>query len=165
MGGMLIIKRDLSVYAILGQLMMATGLAVDYSVYLSQKFMLTPGSSRNERVREVLSEYGLAIFKGGLTALIGTVPLAFASSKVLRTFFALMFGTILFSLLVGMVLMPVLFSLVGPQALPLQAVVHNSSGGGDSDNRSQDGGNNTRQVMGEEANPQQQPMNGQQPHA
>lgn len=100
-------------------MIMATGLAVDYSVYLAQKFMTTPGASRDERVTQVLTEYGTAIIMGGTTAVLGTVPLAFGSSAVLRTFFALMFGTILFSLLVGMVLMPVLFSLVGPQELQL----------------------------------------------
>ncbi len=97
----------------------STGLAVDYSVYMSQKFMMTHGASRDERVRLVLCEYGTAIFMGGLTALLGTIPLAFASSAILRTFFALLFGTIIFSLLVGMVLMPVLFSLVGPSALAI----------------------------------------------
>ena len=86
---------------------MATGLAVDYSVYFSQKFMATAGPSRDARVAHALTDTGAAIFLGGLTALSGAVPLAFATSTILRTFFDLLFGTILFALLVGLVFLPV----------------------------------------------------------
>ncbi len=47
----------------------------------------------------------------------GTIPLAFAGSAILRTFFALIFGTIAYALLIGLMLMPALFSLVGPPPL------------------------------------------------
>ncbi len=53
--------------------------------------------------------------------LAGTIPLAFASSAILRTFFALIFGTIMYALLIGLMLMPVLFSLVGPPPLKFAA--------------------------------------------
>ncbi len=63
-------------------MIMATGLAVDYSVYFAQKFMVTSGASRTERDQKAMSHTGYAVFLGGFTALIGTIPLAFASSKV-----------------------------------------------------------------------------------
>ena len=63
-------------------MIMATGLAVDYSVYFTQKFMSTSGDTRVERVRKAMSHTGYAVFLGGFTALVGTVPLAFAKSKV-----------------------------------------------------------------------------------
>ena len=63
-------------------MIMATGLAVDYSVYFAQKFMVTSGATRTERVQKAMSHTGYAVFLGGFTALIGTIPLAFASSKV-----------------------------------------------------------------------------------
>lgn len=49
----------------------------------------------------------------------GTIPLAFSTSTILRTFFALIFGTIAFALLIGLMLMPVVFSLVGPAPLSI----------------------------------------------
>jgi hypothetical protein len=44
----------------------------------------------------------------------GAVPIAFSKSVIIRTFFKLIFGTIIFSLLVGLMFMPVLFSLIPP---------------------------------------------------
>ncbi len=61
---------------------MATGLAVDYSVYIAVKFSATPGVSRNERVAKSMQNTGAAVALGGITALIGTLPLAGASSTV-----------------------------------------------------------------------------------
>ena len=40
------------------------------------------GASRTERVRKAMGHTGYAVFLGGFTALVGTVPLAFAKSKV-----------------------------------------------------------------------------------
>lgn len=37
-----------------------------------------------------------------------------ACTQILRTFFALIFGTILFSMLIGLCFLPVVFSIVGP---------------------------------------------------
>jgi len=103
-------------------MIMATGLATDYVVYFVQKFMtvtknIDGETSRDARMVRALTETGSAVFLGGLTALIGTVPMAFANSVVIRTFFSLIFGTILLSLLVGLMLMPVVFSLIGPGAV------------------------------------------------
>ncbi|KAG1663694.1 hypothetical protein FOA52_013262 [Chlamydomonas sp. UWO 241] len=103
-------------------MIMATGLATDYTVYFVQKFMtvsqnIDGDNSRNGRMVRALAETGSAVFLGGFTALIGTVPMAFAKSTIIRTFFFLIFGTILFALLIGLMLMPVVFSCIGPGAL------------------------------------------------
>lgn len=95
-------------------MVMATGLAVDYAVYVAAKFSATLGGSRNERVASALSHTGVAVALGGFAALLGTLPLAGASSTILRTFFKLIFGTLLFSLLIGLVVLPVALSLIGP---------------------------------------------------
>lgn len=94
-------------------MIMATGLSVDYSVYFAQKFMTTVGDGTgNSRMSIALTDTGFAVFLGGLTALLGSVPIAFSKSVIIRTFFLLIFGTVLFSLAVGLILMPVLFSLL-----------------------------------------------------
>lgn len=45
------------------------------------------------------------------------MPLAFAASTIMRSFFKLLFGTIVFSLFVGLMFLPVVFSIIGPPAL------------------------------------------------
>lgn len=71
-------RRSVSVV----NMVMASGLAVDYSVYIAVKFSATPGASRNERVATSMQHTGAAVAVGGITALIGTLPLAGASSQV-----------------------------------------------------------------------------------
>ncbi|KAG2483200.1 hypothetical protein HYH03_017935 [Edaphochlamys debaryana] len=99
-------------------MIMATGLAVDYSVYFAQRFVdVQADGTLNGRMALALSDTGSSVFVGGITALCGTIPLAFSTSTILRTFFSLIFGTIAFALLIGLMLMPVVFSLVGPPPL------------------------------------------------
>ena len=38
----------------------------------------------------------------------------YVAPQILRTFFALIFGTILFSMLIGLCFLPVVFSIIGP---------------------------------------------------
>ncbi|KAG2445676.1 hypothetical protein HXX76_000284 [Chlamydomonas incerta] len=101
-------------------MIMATGLSVDYSVYFAQRFVACQADGTlNGRMALALSDTGSAVFVGGITALLGTIPLAFSTSTILRTFFALIFGTIAFALLIGLMLMPVIFSLIGPAPLAI----------------------------------------------
>ncbi|KAG2453756.1 hypothetical protein HYH02_001967 [Chlamydomonas schloesseri] len=101
-------------------MIMATGLAVDYSVYFAQRFVACQADGTlNGRMSLALADTGSAVFVGGITALLGTIPLAFSTSTILRTFFSLIFGTIAFALLIGLMLMPVVFSLIGPAALDI----------------------------------------------
>jgi hypothetical protein len=46
------------------------------------KFSQTPGPSRDARVAAAMSHTGAAVAIGGVTALLGTLPLAGASSTV-----------------------------------------------------------------------------------
>lgn len=75
----------------------------------------------NGRMQQALAETGSAVFLGGFVALCGAVPMAFSKSVIIRTFFRLIFGTIIFSLAIGLMLMPVVLSVVGPP--PLRSVV------------------------------------------
>lgn len=100
---------------------MATGLAVDYSVYVVQKFMVCKADgTRNGRVQVTLADTGSAIFLGGISCLIGAIPMAAAKSVIIRTFFRMIFATIVFSMAVGLILLPVILSLIGP--LPISGV-------------------------------------------
>mmetsp|Transcript_34827 Transcript_34827/g.88256 ORF Transcript_34827/g.88256 Transcript_34827/m.88256 type:complete len:913 (-) Transcript_34827:778-3516(-) len=96
-------------------MIMATGLSVDYCVYTAQKFMtVAADGTGNGRMLVALSDTGSAVFLGGMTALLGSVPMAFSKSVIIRTFFKLIFGTVLFSMLVGLILVPVVLSILAP---------------------------------------------------
>ena len=91
---------------------MAVGLAVDYTLHFCHAFLATPGPDRVERVKYTLKTMGSSILKGGGTTLMGTFPMAFSMSTIFRTFFALLFSTIVYGLAVGLMLIPVVFSII-----------------------------------------------------
>ena len=58
-------------------MIMATGLAVDYTIYFVQKFMVVAADGTlNGRMQLAMSDTGSAVFIGGLTALLGSIPMA-----------------------------------------------------------------------------------------
>lgn len=104
---------------------MAVGLAVDYTLHFCHAFLAAPGADRVAKVKYTLQTMGSSILKGGGTTLIGILPMAFSMSTIFRTFFALLFSTVAYALLVGMVLLPVVMSVLPmPSAPHLQ---HDSS--------------------------------------
>ena len=90
---------------------MAVGLAVDYTLHFCHAFLAAPGLCRIERVQYTMRTMGSSILKGGGTTLLGTMPLAFSRSTIFRTFFALLFSTIVYGLAVGLILIPVVLSI------------------------------------------------------
>ena len=91
---------------------MAVGLAVDYTLHFCHAFLAAPGVDRVERVKYTLTTMGSSILKGAGTTLIGTLPMAFSQSTIFRTFFALLFSTIIYGMAVGLLLIPVVVSVI-----------------------------------------------------
>lgn len=61
-----------------------------------------------EKTKNALDSMGIPVLKGGLTTFVGTVVLSMASSTAFRIFFKVCFGTVVFGVLHGIFLMPVL---------------------------------------------------------
>jgi predicted RND superfamily exporter protein len=117
MGAIPISSLDLNSISMIN-LVMAIGLVVDYSMHIANSFMAHDSSlSRDERVVLAMAELGVSVIKGLLSTAIAIIPLAFAGSQVFRVFF-IMFAWILGAGgLHGLVLLPVILSLVGPAKL------------------------------------------------
>ena len=96
-------------------LVMAVGLVVDYSAHIAHSFgVQDPSLSRNVRAELCMREMGPSVALGCFTTFLGIVPLAFASSEVFRVFFKMFFSIIVLGATHGLVLMPVILSIVGP---------------------------------------------------
>jgi len=95
-------------------LVMAVGLVVDYVAhimhfYLHQDPALT---NRDTRVINAMAEVGPSVLSGCLTTFIGILPLMFAKSEIFRVFFKMFFNIIVYATVHGLVLTPVLLSVV-----------------------------------------------------
>ena len=101
-------------------IVMGIGLCVDYSVHMAHGFAHSPGGPL-QRVRGAYAMMGSAVVKGGLTTFLGILFLAGASSAVFRTFFKLLFGTVAFGVIHGLLLTPVLLAVIYAISPPTDA--------------------------------------------
>ena len=76
--------------------------------------MQTPGT-RQERVDRALEEMGVPVIHGAISTFLAVVVLSSSSSYVFRVFFRMFFGIVLFGGGHGLILLPVLLSLIGPE--------------------------------------------------
>lgn len=65
-------------------------------------------------MKETLETMGASILVGGLSTFLGVIPLAFSTSAILRTVFTAFFAMVTLGLTHGLILLPVVLSLVGP---------------------------------------------------
>lgn len=100
-------------------LVMSVGLVVDYTLHIVHNFGLQDATlSRNQRVRATLAEMAPSVLLGAVSTFLGVLPLAFANSALFRIFFKMFMAIVFFGITHGLVLCPVLLSLVGPAAPP-----------------------------------------------
>lgn len=95
-------------------LVMAVGLSVDYSLHVMHTFLATRGGSRGERVRSTMLGIAAAVLLAVLSTFFGVLALAGSTSEIIRTLFQLLLGTVLFGGFVGLFVLPVVLSMVGP---------------------------------------------------
>eukprot|EP00747_Dinoflagellata_sp_TGD_P222405 gnl/TRDRNA2_/TRDRNA2_94111_c0_seq1.p1 gnl/TRDRNA2_/TRDRNA2_94111_c0~~gnl/TRDRNA2_/TRDRNA2_94111_c0_seq1.p1 ORF type:complete len:893 (-),score=185.54 gnl/TRDRNA2_/TRDRNA2_94111_c0_seq1:209-2551(-) len=101
-------------------MVMAIGLVVDYSMHIAHSFMAQdPSVLRNERAVLAMKEMGIPVVKGIFSTLVAILPLSLAGSEVFRVFFKMFMAILLVGGAHGLVLMPVVLSLVGPAAWKL----------------------------------------------
>ena len=75
----------------------------------------------------MLSTVGSSVLLGGLSTLFGTLPLAFTSSEVFYTVFVGFVAICVLGLSHGIILLPVLLSLVGPTEVVILLATKTSS--------------------------------------
>jgi hypothetical protein len=124
-------------------MVMAVGLIVDYAAHIIHTYYEAPhdvtyrvaelvafeegGSKKRplmafnhpaakQRMIHAMVEMGPNILAGGFSTFLGTCWLGFSSSEIFRTFFRLMFATIVWGVLFGMIFIPVVISFHVPSA-------------------------------------------------
>jgi len=94
-------------------LVLAIGLAVDYSVHVAHAFLQHPGT-RQERTDKALEEMGTAVIHGAFSTFLAVLVLSMSKSYIFRIFFKQFFGICVFGASHGLILLPTLLSLIGP---------------------------------------------------
>eukprot|EP00903_Cladosiphon_okamuranus_P017671 g16272.t1 len=94
-------------------LVLAVGLSVDYAAHVAHSFMIKTGT-RDERMVQSVSDIGVAVIHGGVSTFLAVVLLSLSASYVFRVLFKQFFATAVMGLGHGLILLPVLLSLIGP---------------------------------------------------
>ncbi|KAL1528326.1 hypothetical protein AB1Y20_009680 [Prymnesium parvum] len=97
-------------------LVLAVGLAVDYSAHLTHAFVVAKGT-RQERTEIALEEMGTAVVHGAMSTFAAVLILSTSQSYIFRVFFKQFFGICIFGAAHGLCFLPVLLSFVGPEPI------------------------------------------------
>jgi len=96
------------------QLVISVGLAVDYAAHIGHTFM-TKSGTRADRVVATLGDVGSAVLNGGISTFLAVMLLSLSKSYVFRVLFQTFFLTVVLGLAHGMIVLPALLSLCGPE--------------------------------------------------
>mmetsp|Transcript_40546 Transcript_40546/g.46514 ORF Transcript_40546/g.46514 Transcript_40546/m.46514 type:complete len:211 (+) Transcript_40546:1132-1764(+) len=101
-------------------IVMAIGLAVDYSSHITHAFMISPGKNKDKRVISAMGEIGASVFHGAFSTLLPIFCLGLSQSYIFNVFFRMWLGIIIFGSANGLILLPVILSLIGPASTTKQ---------------------------------------------
>ena len=94
-------------------MVLAVGIAVDYSAHIAHSFLVVKGT-RDERAKLALLRIGGEVLSGAFTTFLAVVVMAAAEHYIFEAFFRMFAAIIMFGVWNGVVVLPVLLSLIGP---------------------------------------------------
>merc|ERR1712176_809384 len=115
------INVDVVVYV---SLVMSIGLLVDFVMHTLLRYYESPGT-REEKTVEMLRTMGASISIGAISTFLGAIPLAFSASVLFFTIFVAFLGMVVLGSAHGLILLPVLLSIFGPEDDHHQEKRHN----------------------------------------
>ena len=99
----------------------ALGIAVDFSSHIAHTFQTvrapahyTNAQKRRYKAKRAISQMGSSVFHGGFSTLIAISVMGLADNYVFQVFFKCWFLILVFGMLNGLVLMPVILAIIGP---------------------------------------------------
>ncbi|XP_062553950.1 patched domain-containing protein 3-like [Armigeres subalbatus] len=95
-------------------LQLAVGLCVDYAAHIGHTFLTISHGNRNRRSLDTVLHIGAAVLYGGGSTILALSILSGSQAYTYRTFFKIFLLVIVIGLFHGLVLLPVILSIVGP---------------------------------------------------
>jgi predicted RND superfamily exporter protein len=96
-------------------LVISIGLLVDFLIHMLLRYHECPGETREAKVKEALKTMGTSVLVGGLSTMLGVLPLAFSTSDLMRTVFVAFMGMVVIGISHGLIVLPVVLSIIGPE--------------------------------------------------
>lgn len=104
------------------QLSFALGIAVDFSTHIAHTYLhikppagtITDSQKREYKAKKAISQMGSSVFHGGFSTFIAIGLLGFAKLYSFIVFFKAWMCILTFGMLNGIILLPILLSMIGP---------------------------------------------------
>ena len=96
-------------------MVLSIGLLVDFLMHILLRFYESAGETRHAKVKDTLKTMGSSILIGGISTFLGVIPLAFSTSQIFNTIFVTFIGLVTLGAGHGLILLPVLLSMLGPK--------------------------------------------------
>lgn len=93
---------------------MSIGLLVDFNMHILLRYYESPYLTRDQKVKDALQTMGSSVLIGGFSTFLGVLPLFFSSSEVMMTLFYGFVGMVALGCSVGLSVLPIILSMVGP---------------------------------------------------
>jgi len=94
-------------------LVLAVGLAVDYSAHIAHSFLVETGPGL-ERAKKAVDHIGFSVFNGAFSTFLAIMPLGLGKSYVFGVFFKMWFMIIIFGTYFGLIVLPILLRFLSP---------------------------------------------------
>lgn len=105
---------DISVVTMI-ELVISVGFSVDFSAHICHAYLTSPSHDRASRVREAIELAGGPIINGACSTIIGLSLLSSSNSFIFQSFFKVLFFVVVFGLLHGVIIIPIVFTYIGPK--------------------------------------------------
>lgn len=102
-------------------MVMSIGLLVDFIIHVLLRYYEIQGD-RTTRTKEMLRTMGSSVMLGGISTFLGVLPLAFSTSTIFFTIFITFMGLVTLGIAHGLMLLPVLLSIFGPNSTAVEIV-------------------------------------------
>lgn len=94
---------------------MSIGLLVDFLMHVLLRYYESTKTGREAKVKDTLRTMGTSILVGGISTFLGVLPLAFSTSNIFNTIFVSFVGLVTLGAGHGLILLPVILSILGPK--------------------------------------------------
>ena len=106
-------------------LVIGLGLSVDYSAHIAHTYLIveapetmSTAEKRHHKASVAISSMGSSVIHGGFSTFLAVITLGSAKTYVFKVMFKTFFGIVVFGMANGFILLPIIFSFIGPTPNP-----------------------------------------------